>query len=143
MLLPHGLLRQSRRPPQSKQDFAHHIEPTIVSMACRQRLCCGLLRSSRATPPFSVIRPIRATLTWKSTHSPPQKSSFSTTSFQYAEIIVKVPPMAESISEGTLSSFTKQPGDHVEQDEEIASIETDKVMSTTHGLLAIILTYPF
>ena len=35
--------------------------------------------------------------------------------------------MAESISEGTLSSFTKQVGDQVEQDEEIASIETDKV----------------
>jgi len=35
--------------------------------------------------------------------------------------------MAESISEGTLSSFTKQVGDHVEQDEEIASIETDKI----------------
>jgi 2-oxoglutarate dehydrogenase E2 component (dihydrolipoamide succinyltransferase) len=35
--------------------------------------------------------------------------------------------MAESISEGTLSSFSKQPGDHVELDEEIASIETDKV----------------
>ena len=35
--------------------------------------------------------------------------------------------MAESISEGTLSSFTKQVGDHLEQDEEIASIETDKV----------------
>jgi 2-oxoglutarate dehydrogenase E2 component (dihydrolipoamide succinyltransferase) len=36
--------------------------------------------------------------------------------------------MAESISEGTLSTISKQPGDHVEQDEEIASIETDKVM---------------
>ena len=35
--------------------------------------------------------------------------------------------MAESISEGTLSSYTKQVGDHVEQDEEIASIETDKI----------------
>ena len=60
-----------------------------------------------------------------------------------AETIVKVPQMAESISEGTLSSFTKRMqvgsvaerlpnnctgvGDHVEQDEEIASIETDKV----------------
>jgi 2-oxoglutarate dehydrogenase E2 component (dihydrolipoamide succinyltransferase) len=40
---------------------------------------------------------------------------------------VKVPQMAESISEGTLSSFTKQVGDYVEQDEEIASIETDKI----------------
>ena len=35
--------------------------------------------------------------------------------------------MAESISEGTLSSYTKQVGDYVEQDEEIASIETDKI----------------
>lgn len=35
--------------------------------------------------------------------------------------------MAESISEGTLSSFSKQVGDYVEQDEEIASIETDKI----------------
>ena len=103
-------------------------KPIIISMACRQRLCCGLLRSAGATSPFSVIRPMRSTLTWRSTYSPPQNSSFSTTPFQYAEIIVKVPPMAESISEGTLSSFTKQPGDYVEQDEEIASIETDKVM---------------
>lgn len=35
--------------------------------------------------------------------------------------------MAESISEGTLSTFSKQVGDYVEQDEEIASIETDKI----------------
>lgn len=35
--------------------------------------------------------------------------------------------MAESISEGTLSSFSKQVGDYVELDEEIASIETDKI----------------
>lgn len=41
--------------------------------------------------------------------------------------MVTVPQMAESISEGTLSSFTKQVGDYVEQDEEIASIETDKI----------------
>lgn len=35
--------------------------------------------------------------------------------------------MAESISEGTLKQWKKQPGDWVEADEEIASIETDKV----------------
>jgi len=35
--------------------------------------------------------------------------------------------MAESISEGTLKQFSKQVGDHVEQDEEIATIETDKI----------------
>jgi Biotin-requiring enzyme len=35
--------------------------------------------------------------------------------------------MAESISEGTLKQWQKQIGDFVEQDEEIATIETDKV----------------
>lgn len=45
----------------------------------------------------------------------------------YADKIVKVPEMAESISEGTLKQWSKQIGDYVEQDEEIATIETDKV----------------
>ncbi|KIM22570.1 hypothetical protein M408DRAFT_283359 [Serendipita vermifera MAFF 305830] len=40
---------------------------------------------------------------------------------------VKVPQMAESITEGTLKQWTKQVGDHVEADEEVATIETDKI----------------
>lgn len=44
-----------------------------------------------------------------------------------ADKIVKVPEMAESITEGTLKQWSKQVGDYVEQDEEIATIETDKV----------------
>jgi len=46
---------------------------------------------------------------------------------RYSEKIVKVPTMAESISEGTLKQWSKQIGDFVEQDEEIATIETDKI----------------
>ncbi|KAE7995396.1 hypothetical protein FH972_000201 [Carpinus fangiana] len=38
-----------------------------------------------------------------------------------------VPFMGESITDGTLATFLKQPGDHVEVDEPIAQIETDKV----------------
>ena len=45
----------------------------------------------------------------------------------YADAIVKVPQMAESITEGTLKQWSKQVGQYVEQDEEIATIETDKV----------------
>ncbi|PHH58431.1 hypothetical protein CDD81_6070 [Ophiocordyceps australis] len=45
----------------------------------------------------------------------------------YADRVVKVPQMAESISEGTLKQFCKSIGDYVEQDEEIATIETDKI----------------
>lgn len=47
----------------------------------------------------------------------------------YADKVIKVPQMAESISEGTLKQFSKSIGDFVEQDEEIATIETDKVRS--------------
>lgn len=45
----------------------------------------------------------------------------------YADRVVQVPQMAESISEGTLKQWNKQIGDYVKQDEEIATIETDKV----------------
>lgn len=38
-----------------------------------------------------------------------------------------VPYMGESISDGTLATFLKKPGDRVEIDEAIAQVETDKV----------------
>ena len=40
---------------------------------------------------------------------------------------VKVPALGESITEATLGSWLKQPGDAVAADEPIASLETDKV----------------
>jgi 2-oxoglutarate dehydrogenase E2 component (dihydrolipoamide succinyltransferase) len=55
----------------------------------------------------------------------------------YADKVIKVPTMAESITEGTLKQWNKAVGDFVEQDEEIATIETDKVtgacVSQHHG----------
>ncbi|KAI2464488.1 2-oxoacid dehydrogenase acyltransferase [Annulohypoxylon bovei var. microspora] len=45
----------------------------------------------------------------------------------YAQTVVKVPQMAESITEGTLKQWNKKVGDYVELDEEIATIETDKI----------------
>jgi len=40
---------------------------------------------------------------------------------------IKVPELAESITEGTVASWLKQPGDHVEKGEAIVELETDKV----------------
>ena len=40
---------------------------------------------------------------------------------------IVVPVMGESVAEGTLSAFLKQPGEAVKKDETIAEIETDKV----------------
>ncbi|WFD45079.1 dihydrolipoyllysine-residue succinyltransferase [Malassezia psittaci] len=60
--------------------------------------------------------------------------------------IVKVPQMAESISEGTLKQFTKKVGDYVKRDEELATIETDKidvaVNSTEEGKITELLAEP-
>lgn len=41
--------------------------------------------------------------------------------------VVKVPQMAESITEGTLKQWNKKVGDFVQADEEVATIETDKI----------------
>ncbi|AQZ14892.1 KGD2 (YDR148C) [Zygosaccharomyces parabailii] len=40
---------------------------------------------------------------------------------------VEVPPMAESLTEGTLSGYTKKVGDFIKEDELFATIETDKI----------------
>lgn len=44
-----------------------------------------------------------------------------------ASTTVKVPPMAESLTEGSLKEFTKQVGEYIKQDELLATIETDKI----------------
>ncbi|MFJ7636839.1 2-oxoglutarate dehydrogenase complex dihydrolipoyllysine-residue succinyltransferase [Peribacillus sp. NPDC097264] len=40
---------------------------------------------------------------------------------------VKVPELAESISEGSIAQWLKQPGDHVEKGDYVLELETDKV----------------
>ena len=40
---------------------------------------------------------------------------------------IKVPEIAESITEGTIAQWLKKPGDYVEKGEYIAELETDKV----------------
>ena len=41
---------------------------------------------------------------------------------------IKVPELAESITEGTIAQWLKKPGDYVEKGEYIVELETDKVM---------------
>ena len=53
---------------------------------------------------------------------------------------VKVPTLGESITEGTLAEWLKQPGDPVKQDEPIASLETDKVSVEVPSPVAGVLT---
>ncbi|EXJ95547.1 dihydrolipoyllysine-residue succinyltransferase, E2 component [Capronia coronata CBS 617.96] len=100
----------------------------LATPRCSQSLrvrTFSALRSSSTPRRTSLLSSRSSTLPAYASFS--RNQQFSTSPVQYAEIVVKVPQMAESISEGTLSTFTKQVGDYVEQDEEIASIETDKI----------------
>jgi len=78
----------------------------------------GLRMAARAAPKFAVLN----------THAALRQLPLQ---FQhvrtYADKIIKVPQMAESITEGTLKQWNKAVGDYVEADEEIATIETDKI----------------
>ncbi|GMK55384.1 hypothetical protein CspeluHIS016_0204400 [Cutaneotrichosporon spelunceum] len=57
----------------------------------------------------------------------PMARSFHATSFASEIVTIKVPQMAESITEGTLKQFNKQVGEFIKENEELASIETDKI----------------
>jgi 2-oxoglutarate dehydrogenase E2 component (dihydrolipoamide succinyltransferase) len=85
--------------------FSHVNTTTMLSRSLRAAAVAGLRNSAR--PAFAPLRfrQLRG----------------------YADKIVKVPQMAESISEGTLKQWSKGVGDYVEADEEIATIETDKI----------------
>jgi len=43
------------------------------------------------------------------------------------ELMVAVPEMGDSITEGTILEWTKKPGDYVNMDDVVVIIETDKV----------------
>src|SRR3982751_2476082 len=53
---------------------------------------------------------------------------------------VEVPALGESITEGTLAEWLKQPGEAVAADEPIASLETDKVSVEVPSPIAGVLT---
>ena len=53
---------------------------------------------------------------------------------------VEVPALGESITEGTLAEWLKQPGEAVAADEPIASLETDKVSVEVPSPVAGVLT---
>jgi hypothetical protein len=62
------------------------------------------------------------------------------------DLQVSVPTLGESITDGSIAAIMKQPGDAVEEDEELLSIETDKVVfqvrSPAAGVVKSILVSP-
>ncbi|WWC69649.1 uncharacterized protein I206_103592 [Kwoniella pini CBS 10737] len=83
----------------------------------------------------NVAKPQVASLSIKPQQTLIFRSAFHSSSLLLAET-VKVPQMAESITEGTLKQWNKQVGDSVSQDEEIATIETDKIDVSVNAPMA-------
>jgi 2-oxoglutarate dehydrogenase E2 component (dihydrolipoamide succinyltransferase) len=50
-----------------------------------------------------------------------------TRTHQGAEVIVCMPALGESVEEGTITRWLKRPGDHIEQEEPLLEVATDKV----------------
>src|ERR1700738_1820946 len=53
--------------------------------------------------------------------------------------VVKMPQLGESVSEGTIGRWLKNPGDRVELDEPLVEIQTDKVNAEVPSPVAGIL----
>src|SRR5713226_3877095 len=53
--------------------------------------------------------------------------------------VVKMPQLGESVSEGTIGRWLKQPGERVERDEPLVEIQTDKVNAEVPSPVAGIL----
>lgn len=102
--------------------------PNSVSRATRTS------RTLREVRPFSTscFNPSRSSHL-ASSHRRPVSSILFSRPFTLScpryrtDTVIRVPTMAESITEGTLTQFSKQVGDFIEQDEELATIETDKI----------------
>lgn len=59
--------------------------------------------------------------------APLRRMTLTTSAAAWAALQVQVPPLGESITDGTIASILKKPGDSVEEDEPLLQIETDKV----------------
>src|SRR6185369_11200280 len=57
----------------------------------------------------------------------PEEEAEAPPSAEATVIEIEMPAMGESVSEGTILEWAKQPGDSVEEDETIVEISTDKV----------------
>ncbi|EOD40979.1 Hypothetical protein EMIHUDRAFT_221999, partial [Emiliania huxleyi CCMP1516] len=105
MLAPHKLFRQATR-----RRLYTQLAPRAFSAASRLAAPASLARLDLARTPQPLAAPRRR---WLATDG--------------ETVEVPVPEMGDSISEGTILSIAKKPGDYVALEETVAEVETDKV----------------
>lgn len=151
--------RQARRSPRKGGGYRRSRAGSVQARHGRERSFFVLIRYTRIFPssvahltPSELIltgRPLRFKGESEEAASPPKQdekeesssspspskadSSAAASEPQGEAETIQVPQMAESISEGTLKTWMKKVGDYVQADEEIASIETDKIDVTINA----------
>ncbi|GAA5825573.1 hypothetical protein JCM11251_000290 [Rhodosporidiobolus azoricus] len=119
--------------------LAARTAPRALARSHAPRVARSLLTSAAPRPLLAGAS--RSALVSLASHTAPALvRSFHASPRSLAEEIVKVPSMAESITEGTLKQWLKQKGDYVEADEEVATIETDKIDVAVNAPKAGVLT---
>lgn len=104
----------------------------VMALRWTSRAAFRLPTRLRRVPGHVALPAISSALA-KSDHGPVRRSPLQVRTFSSSlckhdgKIVVRVPQMAESITEGTLNQFSKKVGDLIEADEELATIETDKI----------------
>lgn len=107
----------------TSQSYGHAIfVPEASTLGTNLKL---VRKVHQGAPVFSM--PVRHVESSLKTDFSIQKWSRSFSSDNGELVDAVVPFMGESITDGTLATFLKKPGDRVEVDEPIAQIETDKV----------------
>lgn len=76
----------------------------------------------------------------KSSYNRNNISFINSIGLRYNSTSVKVPQMAESLTEGSLKEFTKKVGDYIAADELLATIETDKIDVEVNAPISGIIT---
>lgn len=104
--------------------LSRNIKRSVSSLARTSSMARVSMTRSLTLGAKAALRPVAVS----GAHSGLRVATPVAMSFKrFASQTVKVPDMAESITEGTLASFNKKVGDYVEVDELIATIETDKI----------------
>ncbi|KAK8648413.1 hypothetical protein V6N13_129166 [Hibiscus sabdariffa] len=105
-----------------------HVRLTVQSLLAFLFLLIGTSRSKEGGKSCSAgLTKTRYAISSIQSETIMQKSCRAFSSGDGDLVDVVVPFMGESITDGTLATFLKKPGDRVAADEPIAQIETDKV----------------
>ncbi|KAL0338771.1 UNVERIFIED_CONTAM: 2-oxoglutarate dehydrogenase complex 2, mitochondrial [Sesamum angustifolium] len=113
--------------PLAGRAFCLYIATTTLCMVCISHIIYFVCRKHDDFDAKEVSDPLEGlgNLQQDANMQIWSRSFSSSTEGDIVEAVV--PFMGESISDGTLATFLKKPGDRVEVDEPIAQVETDKV----------------